>query len=90
MISQDQKDPGEWFACACAYPLTESGAAKTGDTGAPEGDLPQKEKLAPRDRLTRGGASSGSETDGRRSGSWPRVLGHVAADVEIEKNADRE
>ena len=39
--------PGERFACDCAYPLANSGAANTGDTGAPEGDLPQREKHPP-------------------------------------------
>ena len=47
VISQDQKDPGECFACDCAHPLANSGAANTGDTGAPEGDLPQREKHPP-------------------------------------------
>ena len=47
-------------------------------------------KNSARATVWRTGASSGSETDGRRSGGWPRVLWHVAADVEIEQNADRE
>ena len=38
------RGPGECFACDCAHPLANSGATNTGDTGAPEGDLPQREK----------------------------------------------
>ena len=44
VISQDKKDPGDCFVCTCAHPLANSGAANTGDTGAPAGDLPQREK----------------------------------------------
>ena len=39
-----RKNPWECFACDCAHPLSNSGAAKQGDTGAPEGGLPQREK----------------------------------------------
>ena len=46
-ISQDRKAPGNVSLCHCAHPLANSGAAKTGDTGAPEGDLPQREKHPP-------------------------------------------
>ena len=86
VISQDQKDTGGCFVCTCAHPLANSGAAKTGDIGAPEGEATfhRERNLAPRDRMARG-ASSGSETDGRRSGGWPRVLWLVGADVEIEE-----
>ena len=40
-----RKGLGACFVCTCAHPLASSGAANTGDTGAPEGDLPQREKL---------------------------------------------
>ena len=42
-----RKGLGVCFVCTCAHPLASSGAANTGDTGAPEGDLPQREKHPP-------------------------------------------
>ena len=43
-ITPDQKKPRGCFACNCAHPLANNGAANPDDTGAPEGDLPEREK----------------------------------------------
>ena len=41
---QNRRNPRGCFALVCAHPLSTSGAAIPGDTGVPEGDLPQREK----------------------------------------------
>ena len=45
--TRQKNPPGMCFACDCAHPLSNSAAAKQGDTGAPEGDLRQREKHPP-------------------------------------------